>query len=454
MITHRNSLDICPGGVPLFIRLSQYDSSFTLIFDLFSHKGTFTVESGTTARFRELKPDGNAISIDATISGTTVTLAPSQANAQQMTAIAGNCKCELSLFKGDKELNTANFTLLIEKAVIDKDTLISDSVLRELVDVIDRTDELLAAARAIVEAVDPTLSISGKPADAKATGDAIAAIEPGLSDEAKTALLACFQNVGWINNQGQSYYDALEDALYERERKYITALFDCGNDTPYDDWNINALKKYLTVKFIDDQTETILSDEDYDLSGNLNSAVSSITITYLNQYRTTISVNVIVGRYLTINDVESSLGYSNFAVSENGTMSCDSNEIFSAVILKPSIKHIRYSFVSATGNVFWNVLGKISQQNSSFYGTDSSRLYQFAEGADKYTATQTGTVSYTSNTPDITLTGKRVDQKIEGGYLIITGNTKYSIQTNGIECLGKWGNQNTQDLLNEVKVYE
>lgn len=189
MITHRNSLDICPGGVPLFIRLSQYDSSFTLIFDLFSHKGTFTVESGTTARFRELKPDGNAISIDATISGTTVTLAPSQANAQQMTAIAGNCKCELSLFKGDKELNTANFTLLIEKAVIDKDTPYSDSVIRELIDVTDRADEIMEAAKTVDEAlsdlpnlIDPTLTLEGHAADAKVTGDEITGLKSALSD--------------------------------------------------------------------------------------------------------------------------------------------------------------------------------------------------------------------------------------------------------------------------------
>ena len=35
----------------------------------------------------------------------------------------------------------------------------------------------------------------------------------GLSEEAKTALLACFQNVAWVNANGQTYYDALEAAL-------------------------------------------------------------------------------------------------------------------------------------------------------------------------------------------------------------------------------------------------
>lgn len=36
----------------------------------------------------------------------------------------------------------------------------------------------------------------------------------GLTDDAKQALLACFQNVAWVGNDGQDYYDDLYDALY------------------------------------------------------------------------------------------------------------------------------------------------------------------------------------------------------------------------------------------------
>ena len=36
----------------------------------------------------------------------------------------------------------------------------------------------------------------------------------GLTEEAKRALLACFAKVAWIDESGQSYYDALENALY------------------------------------------------------------------------------------------------------------------------------------------------------------------------------------------------------------------------------------------------
>lgn len=309
MITHRNSLDICPGGVPLFIRLSQYDSSFTLIFDLFSHKGTFTVESGTTARFRELKPDGNAISIDATISGTTVTLAPSQANAQQMTAIAGNCKCELSLFKGDKELNTANFTLLIEKAVIDKDTPYSDSVIRELIDVTDKADEILEAAQTVDEAIsdlpnliDSTLTLPNHAADAKKTGDEITElkstieqIEPGLSNDAKTALLSCFAHVAWINDQGQLYYDTLEAALYANDYPKLVAVYTPGIIPIYTDDSLDTVKQYLTVTYYAEQGSAgvIVPSADYVLTGTLQVGISTLTASYSGARASVIIPNVV-----------------------------------------------------------------------------------------------------------------------------------------------------------------
>lgn len=68
---------------------------------------------------------------------------------------------------------------------------------------------------------DKTLSVVDKPADAKKVGDEISAIktdlnalEPGLSAEAKASLLACFAHVKWSDDQGQSYYDDLYNALY------------------------------------------------------------------------------------------------------------------------------------------------------------------------------------------------------------------------------------------------
>jgi TolB-like protein len=161
------------------INLSQYDSDVTLEFELYASDGTFVVESGTTAVFRGSKPDKNGISVAATLNSSqdpetgryvyvvSVDIIP------QMTAVAGKSMYELSLQKNGEELNTANFILDIERAPLDADTLPSESVIRELVDVIDKADEIIAAAETVTTAIDDTLTQQGKAADAKAVGDAL-----------------------------------------------------------------------------------------------------------------------------------------------------------------------------------------------------------------------------------------------------------------------------------------
>lgn len=302
MITYTNSLDFCPGGVPLFVRLSQYDSNFSLVFNCFSHKGDFTVENGSTAVFREHKPDGNVISIDATVSGTIVTLTPSADNAKQMTAIKGHCECEISLQKNGKELSSANFVLLVEKAPVDIDAVQSDSVVRELYDVTDRAEEILEAAQTVDEAIsdlpnliDSTLTLPNHAADALKTGDEITGLKSAiLSDDAKVALLNCFAHIAWIDDQGQSYYDTLEAALYENEYPRITAVFNPGANVIYTDDALSALAPYLTVTYYETITDpgTVVAYGDYTLSGTLNVGANLILATY-NGLRTTFEVTAV-----------------------------------------------------------------------------------------------------------------------------------------------------------------
>ena len=72
MITYTYDLDMTQGGLPLEFGLKQYDSDFTLIFNLVSKKGEFTIQSGTTAEIRGTKRDGHGYSEDCTISGNAV----------------------------------------------------------------------------------------------------------------------------------------------------------------------------------------------------------------------------------------------------------------------------------------------------------------------------------------------------------------------------------------------
>lgn len=145
MITYTYDLDVQCGGVPQIINLKQYETDIQIIFNLYSSEGNFQVASGTTASIRGMKPDGNGISLDAIIvnAGKEVTINVDE----QMTAVAGRSDYELVLKNSsNKTTITASFVIVVDRAALDKDTLPSSSKIREIVDIIDRTDEIIAAA--------------------------------------------------------------------------------------------------------------------------------------------------------------------------------------------------------------------------------------------------------------------------------------------------------------------
>ena len=152
-----------------------------------------------------------------------------------------------------------------------------------------------------VPAVDNTLTVPGAVADAKAVGDEISDIkadlselEPGLSDDAKTALLNCFEHVAWVDEHGQNYYNALANALYPSPVS-ISAVFSPGQNKIYDTDSLDDLKQYLTVTgtYTDGSIREI---NDYVLSGTLAHGTSTVTVTK-DDKTTTFNVTV---EYLTV----------------------------------------------------------------------------------------------------------------------------------------------------------
>lgn len=51
----------------------------------------------------------------------------------------------------------------------------------------------------------------------------------GVTDELKDALLACFENVAWIDEDGQDYYDGLYAALYDTTWQVTNTLSHCSS---------------------------------------------------------------------------------------------------------------------------------------------------------------------------------------------------------------------------------
>lgn len=112
----------------------------------------------------------------------------------------------------------------------------------------------------------------------------------GLSSEAKQALLACFEKVAWIDENGQTYVDALETALYPpASLRSISAVYTQSGSVYVDD-SLDSLRTDLvvTATYTDSSTAIVTT---YTLSGTLVKGTSTITVAYGGK-TTTFSVTV------------------------------------------------------------------------------------------------------------------------------------------------------------------
>lgn len=100
----------------------------------------------------------------------------------------------------------------------------------------------------------------------------------GLSTDAKMALLNCFEHVAWIDENGQTYYDTLHDALFPSAVS-ISATFTPGSHVFYDTDSLDALRPYLVVRAtMPDSTVEIVTD--YVLTGSMAAGTNTITVRY------------------------------------------------------------------------------------------------------------------------------------------------------------------------------
>ena len=250
------------GGFPVRIPVSQFDTMWQFVFTIIKDGLTWTIPSGATAVLNGRKPDGNVFAFSGTISGNTVTV---DADVQ-MTAVAGDTICELSIFTTEgsevtqraKVVGTANFVLAVEAAPNSTGATPSASDL-------DAYGAIISGELDTYFEQHPEM-IEGK----------------GLSEPIRLAILNCFQHVAWRDTHGQDYYDALYELLMNKEVLSITAVFDPGQTVIYTDDTLDDLKQYLTVTAnYDDGTSAVVTG--YTLSGSLTAGTSTITVTYADK---------------------------------------------------------------------------------------------------------------------------------------------------------------------------
>lgn len=101
----------------------------------------------------------------------------------------------------------------------------------------------------------------------------------GLTNDIKQALLDCFEHVAWIDANGQTYYDALEDALYPPAELSSISCVYTQSGTVYTTDTLDSLKSDLvvTAHYEDSTSETVTT---YTLSGTLTVGTSTITVSY------------------------------------------------------------------------------------------------------------------------------------------------------------------------------
>ena len=142
-ITQEINLNLIPGAIPPRISVSQYDdASRSLVFRLYNGAVSFTPGSGTTVQIRGTKPDNKGFEYAASIAGSTVTATITD----QMTAVAGDVRCEIVLKDSTKTIGTGNFVLEVERAALGEDTDISETVIPDIIDAAEANAERAEAA--------------------------------------------------------------------------------------------------------------------------------------------------------------------------------------------------------------------------------------------------------------------------------------------------------------------
>lgn len=166
------SVDLIPGGLPPIIRISQYDKALRAFqIHLTMGGADYAVPDGYTVTFSGTKPDGKGFLYSCSHSGSTLNVSVTE----QMSAVAGDVPCEITLYQTDGgRIASGNFLLRVEKAALDSGTVVSDSDIPVFEHLLEQASASAAGAKTAEEKAESAAS-SAKSASAAASASASAA---------------------------------------------------------------------------------------------------------------------------------------------------------------------------------------------------------------------------------------------------------------------------------------
>lgn len=279
MIKYKRKVSIIAGESPSPIRLGQYDSDVVIELEIYATEGVLEIEPDTAVALKGTKPDGNGISINGELTINTDKRTCLNAYIAtfnvipQMTAVAGTSKYKLTLTKDDKELSTGGFDIVVDRAAMDKNTLPSESVIKEIVDTVDRTDELLTAAKSIKAArkdIEKIRSIMDDIGSLKAEIGEIArgvdVLKESVDDDIETAKQNALKDIDDCADVVETSAKAASDDIEQAKDAALKEIAD----------SLTALDKIAEIETKLKQTEELLNTTEESILSDLVKAGQDI----------------------------------------------------------------------------------------------------------------------------------------------------------------------------------
>ena len=161
MVTQITPINLIPGTMIPRVNISQYDTGARVLkFQVYNGDSLFTFTNAMTVALVGTKPDGKGFSYEGTIASNL----PTFDVTAQMSAVAGKVRAELIVFENVSDSDYAIINDALE-AAFDLDHFYAD-----LQNMVTEAVEGIQVKQGQT-VIDPTLSVEGAAADAKATGD-------------------------------------------------------------------------------------------------------------------------------------------------------------------------------------------------------------------------------------------------------------------------------------------
>ena len=269
----------------------------------------------------------------------------------------------------------------------------------------------------------------------------------GLTEDIKAALLQIASKVAYIDDDGQTYYDALEEALYPPRTVVSITCTYTQSGAVYDFDSLDVLKTDLVVKALyDDQTMGEVTN--YTLNGTLVEGTSTITVSY-NGKTASFTVQVthsdVPAGYVSYDYLQpSSVGITNTNTMINVPISLSSDYTVIAEVCRGASSGTNPVFGTRASNdakefALWSKIG-----NALGYwldGTDSPTSIPFASGVKHIvTIKPVGASSTYPNNIVIDVDGTEYNSnstsvgKTFSSWFGLLGYARNSSETSGEKC--------------------